>query len=169
MLFWCEMGYWFYCIIFIVCIFIRWRAARTNGEWNKILALDRGVSPTGFFISTHHSLLVTNRTRGLKRRRIYNNIEYFYVPIRTTSCLHRERAPLPSRHPPTRIRGRALSGGGEGGGYSYILNITQIESALSCTYLTLPESLNPFAKGLLSIFNRVIWNKTSIYITVWCV
>lgn len=46
--------------------------------------------------------------------------------------------------------------GGEGGGYSYILNITQIESALSCTYLTLPESLNPFAKGLLSIFNRVI-------------
>lgn len=147
--------------------FIRWRAARTNGEWNKILALDRGVSPTGFFISTHHSLLVTNRTRGLKRRRIYNNIEYFYIPIRITSGLHGERAPLPARHPPTRIRERAPSGGG--GLLIYIKHNTYIKSALSCTYLTLPESLNPFAKGLLSIFNRVIWNKTSIYITVWCV
>ena len=28
------------------------------------------------------------------------------------------------------------------------------------THLTRPESLNPFAKGLLSIFNRVIWNRT---------
>lgn len=147
--------------------FIRWWVVWINGEWNKILVLDRGVLFMGFFIFIYYFLFVINWIRGFKRCRIYNNIEYFYILIWIILGLYGERVFLFVWYLLIRIWEWVLFGGG--GLFIYIKYNIYIKLVFLCIYFILLEFLNFFVKGLLLIFNWVIWNKIFIYIIVWCV